>query len=141
MKTLCLLSLNTSMRRKIIPYHPKLKEYARKLRNNSTKSEIRLWGYLKCKQRLGFDFHRQKPIDNYIADFYCCELGLAIELDGITHTFEGAQERDEIRTKRLNELGVTVIRFEDAFVFKNIDFVLEEIDGLIVKLAKECSGA
>lgn len=139
MELLYLLSLNSSMRREIIPYRSKLKEYARALRNNSTKSEIRLWRYLKGTQRLGYDFHRQKPIDNYIADFYCSELKLVIELDGITHIFEGAKERDRIRTKRLNELGITVIRFDDAFVFKNIDFVLEEIDEMIVKLARESS--
>jgi very-short-patch-repair endonuclease len=67
-------------RRKIIPYNPKLKEYARQLRNNSTRSEIILWKYLKGKQMLGYDFHRQKPIDNYIVDFFCSELMLAIEL-------------------------------------------------------------
>jgi very-short-patch-repair endonuclease len=81
------------MRRAIIPYNPKLKEHARVLRNNSTKSEIYLWKYLKGRQRLGFDFHRQKPIDNYIVDFYCCDLFLAIELDGITHTYECVTEK------------------------------------------------
>jgi len=55
-------------RRTILPYNPKLKEYARKLRNNSTKSEVLLWNYLKRKQMKGFDFHRQKPIGNYIVD-------------------------------------------------------------------------
>lgn len=53
-----------------IHYNPKLKPLARQLRNNSTKAEIRLWGYLKGKQMHGYDFHRQKPIDNYIADFF-----------------------------------------------------------------------
>ncbi|HOU46188.1 MAG TPA: DUF559 domain-containing protein [Chitinophagales bacterium] len=122
------------MRRTIIPYNPKLKEFARLLRNNSTKSEIRLWYYLKGRQRLGFDFHRQKPIDNYIVDFYCCDLHLAIELDGITHTYEGALEKDQIREERLSVLGITVLRFEDEFVFKQIDWVLEQIDNTIVQL-------
>jgi len=71
-----------------ISYHPKLKELARKLRNNSTKSEIKLWQYLKSKRMMGYDFHRQKPIDNYIVDFFCNKLQLAIELDGYTHTFK-----------------------------------------------------
>jgi very-short-patch-repair endonuclease len=52
------------MRRKIIPYNPKLKELARELRNNSTKAEIILWLKLKGKQMYDYDFHRQKPIDN-----------------------------------------------------------------------------
>ena len=55
--------------RNIILYHPKLKECARQHRKNSTKSEIKLWNYLKGKQRLGFDFHRQEQIDRYIVDF------------------------------------------------------------------------
>ncbi|MEX0360394.1 MAG: endonuclease domain-containing protein, partial [Allomuricauda sp.] len=65
-------------RRKIIPYNPKLKELARQLRNNSTKAEIILWQKLKRKQLHGYDFHRQKPIDNYILDFFCHELMLGI---------------------------------------------------------------
>ena len=123
------------MRRTILPYQPYLKKYARTLRNQSTQSEIRLWYYLKGKQRLGFDFHRQKPIDNYIVDFYCCDLLLAIELDGITHTYEGAMEKDCNRDLRLSELGVKVIRFEDDDVFKRIDWVIETIDAEIQKLS------
>jgi very-short-patch-repair endonuclease len=53
-----------------INYNPELKELAKTLRNNSTKAEIKLWTYLKGKQLMGHDFHRQKPIDNYIADFF-----------------------------------------------------------------------
>ena len=62
-----------------------LKEKARELRNNSTTSEIKLWMYLKNKQMLGYDFHRQKPLDEYIVDFFCNELMLAIEIDGLSH--------------------------------------------------------
>ena len=120
--------------RTIIPYNPKLKEFAKQLRNNSTKSEIRLWYYLKGKQRLGCDFHRQKPIDDFIIDFYCCELLLAIELDGITHTFEDSVEKDKARDERLRSFGITVLRFDDSFVLKNINWVLEEIDETILKL-------
>lgn len=73
-------------RRKIIPYNPALKEKARELRNNSTISEIFLWQFLKGKQMLGYDFHRQKPLDEYIVDFFCNELMLAIEIDGESHS-------------------------------------------------------
>ena len=79
-------------KRKIIPYNPKLKKLARKLRNKSTKSEVLLWNYLKGRQIKGFDFHRQKPIGNYIVDFYCSELLLAIEIDGESHY--GNEEKD-----------------------------------------------
>ncbi len=60
--------------RKIIYYNPKLKLLARELRNNSTKSEIIFWLKIKGKAFYGYDFHRQKPIDNYILDFYCGQL-------------------------------------------------------------------
>ncbi|MBN2165152.1 MAG: DUF559 domain-containing protein [Marinilabiliaceae bacterium] len=98
---------------KIIPYNPKLKELARKLRNNSTKSEIILWGYLKGKQMYGYDFHRQKPIKDYIVDFFCKDLMLAIELDGYSHTLDEVFEKDEVKDQNLNELGITVLRFND----------------------------
>ncbi len=123
-------------RRKIIPYNPKLKEYARQLRNNSTKSEIILWKYLKGKQMLGYDFHRQKPLDNYIVDFFCHELMVAIEIDGYTHLLEEVQEKDEKKEKRLNELGITVLRFHDDLVFNDIENVLREIKAFIVKAEK-----
>jgi very-short-patch-repair endonuclease len=71
--------------RKIIPYNPKLKMLARQLRNNSTKAEVKLWMELRGDKMLGYDFHRQKPIDNYILDFFCYELMLGIETDGFTH--------------------------------------------------------
>lgn len=79
--------------RKIIPYNPILKKRAQDLRNNSTPSEIRLWIHLKGKQLCGYDFHRQKPLDNFIVDFYCNELMLAIELDGYSHTLDETFEK------------------------------------------------
>lgn len=114
------------MRRKIIPYNPKLKERARALRNNSTFTEILLWNYLRGKQVLGCDFDRQRPIDNYIVDFYCKELNLAIEVDGESH--HGNEIRDERRDKRLRELGVEVLRFDDLEVRYHTEFVLDKIE-------------
>ena len=112
----------------ILPYNPKLKEKARHLRNNSTKAEIRLWLYLKGRQMMGYDFHRQKPIDNFIVDFFCRELMLAIELDGYTHTFEKVADRDERKEQRLRELGVRVKRLRDEDVMNNIEGVMKEIE-------------
>jgi very-short-patch-repair endonuclease len=123
-------------RRKIIPYNPKLKEYARQLRNNSTKSEIYLWKYLKGKQMMGYDFHRQKPLDNYIVDFYCYELMVAIEIDGYTHLLEEVQVKDKKKEKRLNELGITVLRFQDDLVFNDIENVLRKIEVYISEFEK-----
>ena len=68
------------MSRKIIPYKPTLKEIARGLRSNSTLGEVLLWKKLRNKQMLGYDFHRQKSLDQFIVDFFCHELNLAIGL-------------------------------------------------------------
>lgn len=119
------------MRRKIIPYNPKLKERARALRNNSTFTEILLWNYLRGKQVLGCDFDRQRPIDNYIVDFYCKELNLAIEVDSESH--HGNEIRDERSDKRLRELGVEVLRFDDLEVRYHTEFVLDKIEQWIME--------
>ncbi|VAX30102.1 hypothetical protein MNBD_NITROSPIRAE03-507 [hydrothermal vent metagenome] len=118
---------------KILPYNAKLKEKARHLRNNSTKAEIRLWLYLKGGQMMGYDFDRQKPIDNFIVDFFCRDLMLAIEVDGYTHTFEEVADRDERKEKRLQELGVRIIRFKDEDVMNNLEGVMKEIENRVKK--------
>jgi len=117
------------MRRKIIPYNPKLKELARNLRKNSTRSEVILWGHLKGKQMLGYDFHRQRPVDNYIVDFYCSELLLAIEINGVSHDAKG--EDDLKRQKRLESLGVRFLRFYDRDVKENVEGVVGAIEDWI----------
>lgn len=114
-------------RREIIPYNPKLKELARKLRKNMTFSEVLLWQELKGKQMLGFDFDRQRPIDEYIVDFYCKDLKLAIEIDGNYHYHDDQPEKDKLRQVRLEFLGVHFLRFDDADVKNNIKWVLNEI--------------
>ena len=120
------------MKRKvIIPYKPKLKEVARKLRKSGTLSEVLLWTYLKKKKMRGYDFDRQKPIDNYIVDFFCNELMLAIEIDGCSHNEKS--EEDRIRQAKLESLGVRFLRFYDADVKKNIQGVLWVIEDWIRK--------
>ena len=120
------------MRRKIIAYNPRLKQLARNLRNNSTKSEVKLWMELRAKKMMGYDFHRQKPLDNFIADFFCHELMLVIELDGYSHNFEEVAVRDSIKESRLTELGITVIRFPDSDVLWDINNVLRAITNYIL---------
>ena len=110
-----------------VNYHPKLKELARKLRKNSTKSEIKLWHHLKGKKMMGYDFHRQKPIDSFIVDFFCNKLKLVIEPDGYTHTFEEVVDKDKLKQEKLKELGISVLRFRDEDVMKNMDGVLNVI--------------
>ena len=120
-------------KRRIIPYNPKLKELARQLRNNSTKSEIFLWLKLKGKQIYGYDFHRQKPIDNYILDFFCYELMLGIEIDGYSHEMLEVYEKDNIKTKRMNKLGISILRFSDIQVFNEMDNVMRAIEHFIIE--------
>ena|SRR3990170_1328461 len=124
------------MKRNIIPYNPKLKELAKQLRNNSTKSEIRLWQNLKGKQMLDYDFHRQKPLLNYITDFYCYELNLVVELDGYSHQFEEIQIKDEVKQIELENVGLTVMRFQDDEVMQDINNVLRCIVDYIDKFEK-----
>jgi very-short-patch-repair endonuclease len=123
-------------KRKIIPYNPKLKEFARQLRNDSTKTEIFLWLKLKGKQMYGYDFHRQKPIDNYILDFFCYEILLGIEIDGYSHQFLEVHNKDGIKEKRMNELGITVLRFSDDEVLNEMENVLRAIEFYIFEFEK-----
>jgi len=124
-------------KRKIISYNPRLKELARQLRNNSTKSEIILWLKLKGKQMYGYDFHRQKPIDNFIIDFFCHELMLAVEVDGYSHEILEVYNKDVKKDKKLNEIGITVLRFSDYQVLKEMDNVLRAIEWFIIEFEKK----
>jgi len=117
------------MRRKILPYNPKLKELAKRLRKNMTLSEVLLWNELKNKKMSGMDFDRQRPILNYIVDFYCKDLMLAIEIDGESHNEK--YEQDKIRQKELENIGVRFLRFDDLEIKKDIDNVLREIENWI----------
>jgi very-short-patch-repair endonuclease len=109
---------------KIIHYNPNLKSIARKLRLNSTKAEIILWKYIKCKA-LDYQFHRQVPIDEYIVDFYCHELKLVLEIDGYTHDYNF--DHDAMRQNKLEHLGINVLRFSDEDIKKHLDDVLRAI--------------
>ncbi len=112
-------------RRKIIPYDSQLKNRARQLRKNSTRSEVLLWQRLKGKQMKGYAFYRQRPMDRYIVDFFCPELMLAIEIDGLSHLFRG--ETDLERQARLEVLGVRFLHFDDLEIKRNLKEVLDII--------------
>ena len=115
-------------------YNPKLKELARKLRKNMTLSEVLLWNQLKKKKMKGYDFHRQKPIDNYIVDFFCPKLKLIIEIDGEVHKYKG--ENDEKRQNRLETLGFHFLRFNNIDVKKNMKDILVSIENWIEECEK-----
>jgi very-short-patch-repair endonuclease len=114
-------------RNKIIPYRPDLKDKARKLRNESTYSEILLWCEIKNKRLLECQFHRQVPMLDYIVDFYCHELMLVIEVDGDSHASAEAKDYDRRRQLRLEEWGVKFLRFDDSRMKMDILVVVEEI--------------
>ena len=123
-------------KRKIFPYNPKLTALARKLRNESTETEIYLWLKLKGKQMYGYDFHRQKTIDNYILDFFCYDLLLGIEVDGYSHEILEVYNKDRIKEKRMNELGITILRFSDFEVLKDMENVIRAIEFFILEFEK-----
>jgi very-short-patch-repair endonuclease len=112
----------------IIHYNPKLKALAAQLRSRGTKSEILLWNQLKGGQLNGLRFIRQKPIGDFIVDFYCKEVGLVIELDGLSHQCNEVMDLDERKQSYLESIGLKVIRFEDEDVIRDIRNVMRVIE-------------
>jgi len=115
-------------------YNKTLHPYANRLRKEMTKAEACLWKYvLRAKKLRGFQFRRQRPVLNYIADFMCMELMLIIEVDGITHHWEETIKKDEIRQKDLEDAGFTVIRFSDEEILNRIQVVCDYLEDCIEK--------
>jgi very-short-patch-repair endonuclease len=109
------------------PYNKNLKPVSRDLRNNMTEAEKLLWSKLRGKQILGLQFYRQKPILNYIVDFYCPAANLIIECDGSQHFTDEELEADRIRDEALAQLGLKVLRFDNGQVMMRLDDVVEVI--------------
>ena len=82
---------------------------------------------------MGYDFTKQRPIDNFIVDFFCKDLKLIVEVDGLTHYSEEGVTRDKLRDGRLSELGYTILRFTDDDVMNHIDDVARVIENWIVE--------
>ena len=106
---------------------PSTHQFARELRLTTTKAEQKLWPLLRNRQLLGKKFRRQHAIGKYVADFYCHECKLVIELDGSFHNTPEAKRYDEKRTMVLNELGITVLRFWNKEIMEDIEKVLKKI--------------
>jgi type I restriction enzyme M protein len=102
-------------------------ELAKQLRQNQTDAEKLIWHSLRNRQLANAKFRRQHPIEGYIADFYCHEHKLVIELDGGQHFTEDGIRKDAQRTARLNELGIQVLRFDNRQVLTQIEAVLQMI--------------
>ena len=110
-------------------HNKSLTNNAKALRKNMTKEEKRLWYDFLRKYPLRF--LRQKVIDNYIVDFYCHDVKLIIEIDGSQHYEQKGLLKDKIRTEKLENRDLTVIRIPNNEVNTNFDGVCEYIDYFI----------
>ena len=113
-------------------YNQKNKPNARALRNNLTDAEKLLWLHLRCKQMKNIQFYRQKPIGNYIVDFYAPSAKLIIEVDGSQHFEKENMRRDKKRDRYFQGLNLRVLRFDNLQVLQSINSVLEVIFEAIV---------
>jgi very-short-patch-repair endonuclease len=122
------------MNKPFIPYNKKLKHLSRSLRNNSTLAEVLLWNELKAGKIRGYKFNRQKPIGNYIADFYCKKLNLVIEIDGSSHI--NKELKDIYRQIKLEKFKLYFLRFEDIEVKQSLHNVLHKMKSILINLRK-----
>jgi len=102
------------------------------LRKTATPGEKRLWQKIRKKQ-LGFEFHRQVPINQFIVDFYCPELMLAIEIDGASHDSRDAEAKDLERRAIIESFGVSFLRFREEEVVAAPEKIVRKIEGWIAK--------
>lgn len=110
-------------------YNKNLKKYANELRNNSvSRAEKYIWKAGLSRNQMGVKFKRQRPILNFIVDFFCAELKLIIEIDGNSHYIKG--DYDRYRHEMLSSMGFTIIRFSEGEVLNNFDDVFLLFDML-----------
>ncbi|MCX6741181.1 MAG: endonuclease domain-containing protein [Candidatus Parcubacteria bacterium] len=114
----------------------KFRDLRSKLRRESTPPERKLWHGLNAK-KLGYKFRRQQGIGNYIVDFFCSELKLVVEVDGIGHEDEEIYKNDKIRERYLTEMGFKVIRYSAHDIGKNLEGVVRDIKNTCDKLSGE----
>ena len=103
---------------------PTLRDHARAMRQQPTSAENKLWQALRAKQILGRKWRRQVPLGPYIADFFCPELRLVVEVDGATHA-EG--QDDDARDAWLRARGYDVLRLWNNEVLGSFSGVQERI--------------
>ena len=116
-------------------YNGKNVMLAKSLRKNATREENHLWYDFLSKYKVRFQ--RQKPIDNFIADFYCHKARLVIEIDGSQHYTEEGKKRDEFRTEILEGYDLNIIRFTNLQVNENFDGVCQYIDKIVSRLTQK----
>ncbi len=111
----------------MLKYTPKLKASARHLRQNLTDGERALWRRLRVKQLAEVQFYRQKPLGDYIVDFYAPKAKLVIEIDGSQHFEAQNAEKDKKRDEYLSSLGLMVLRFDSRQALKETEAVLDAV--------------
>ncbi len=116
---------------------PQLLAHAKDLRKNQTPAERLLWGRLRGRRFKGLRWRRQVVMKRFILDFYCPELHLAVELDGGQHGGEEMALRDGRRTRKLEEVGVTIVRYWNHEVTADLAGVLEALWGVVVAVRED----
>ncbi len=119
-------------------YNPNLKEFARELRTLTvSKAEKRIWKALLSRKQMNVRFLRQRPIKNFIVDFFAPEIGLIIEIDGNSHF--NKPDYDRYRQDKLEKLGFTFLRFSEGDVLFHLDDVFVQIEqGIRCLKEKKC---
>ena len=112
----------------MLPYDRRLKERSQQLRENLTAAETFLWSKIRMRQVKGYWFYRQKPIGEYIADFYCPKAKLVVEVDGGQHYSNEVIEYDKVRNEYMAGLGLRVLRFTNVDVLTNVEGVIDIIE-------------
>lgn len=113
---------------------PNLLEFAKSMRHTATDAEHLMWQILRAKRFMYLKFRRQHVIKPYIVDFYCHEIGLVVELDGGQHGTDDAVEYDAERTKFLEALGLTVVRYWNHEVLIKTDIIFEDLWDVCLEL-------
>jgi len=117
----------------MLPYNKNLKEIAKKLRAHPTKAEWCLWGKIR-RNNLNYRFYRQKPIGDYIVDFYCPKARLIIEIDGGYHFTEVGKGNDKVRDEYMKSLGLVTTMFPNSEVINNTNKVVESLCKILLIL-------
>jgi very-short-patch-repair endonuclease len=111
-------------------------EKRRKLRKEETYVEKIVWLHLRDRQILGYKFRRQYSVDNFVIDFYCPELKLAIELDGDVHEIPEQKDYDKVRQKYLETFGIKFIRIKNEDFLSNPNKAFNKIEKKITSTTK-----
>jgi very-short-patch-repair endonuclease len=110
------------------------RDQRRFLRNNPTKSEVKLWQLLRKKQIMGYKFRRQYGLDAYVVGFYCPNLKLAIEIDGRIHLLKEMKMADSERQEYIEQFEISFLRFTNDEVLYEIENVISRIEAEVKKL-------